>query len=88
MVSSSSLAETVRYDPEARTLWVIARKYDDLTKKSTAYLNTYDVSGFFCFYRGDSRIIASRSRFRLMVLKSSLRNPSLYTAPVSCWTEL
>lgn len=44
--SSNRLAETVRYDPKSRRLWVIARKYDDLTKRSTAYLNTYDIPGF------------------------------------------
>ncbi|QLQ81350.1 hypothetical protein HG537_0F01110 [Torulaspora globosa] len=47
MFNSGSLAQTVRYDPETRTLWVIARKYDELTKKSAAYLNTYNISDLF-----------------------------------------
>lgn len=46
LCTNSSVTEMVRYEPRTKRLWVIARKYDELTKNSSACLNTYDLSNF------------------------------------------
>lgn len=41
--ASSTLAELIRYEAKHARLWVIGRKYEELTKNSAAFLNTYRV---------------------------------------------
>lgn len=44
--SDLELTHMINFDNETSKLWAIVRKYDALTKKSSAYLNTYAIPNF------------------------------------------